>query len=272
LLYGDLFVPRPAHLLPLLKGASRDTATLRVMSFNLLLTNRDVAGLTETIAAADPDVLLVQELNSRAASALNALLADSHPYQQLRVTGLGQGMWSRYPIVAEEHWPGSQRDAQWQHAILAVDNRPVHLVNLHLTSPRINRQRLPELPVPLVTGQVAEARRQETVWLVPRLRAIISTGEPVIVAGDLNMTDQATEYSRLLSAGLSDAYRQAGWGFGHTFPARRWIGLPGRQLEVAFPVVRIDHVLVSSRVKARAIRVWDAGSSDHHPVVADLAV
>jgi endonuclease/exonuclease/phosphatase (EEP) superfamily protein YafD len=68
-----------------------------------------------------------------------------------------------------------------------------------------------------------------------------------------------------------DAYREAGAGFGHTFPAPRDGQRSGLPLGLRF-TVRLDYVYHSTHFRAIAARVaeWDGGS-DHLAVVATLA-
>jgi vancomycin resistance protein VanJ len=274
-LYGELFVPRPAHVGAWLDPQPAAETRLRVMTFNVLAAQRPPEELARIVLEADPDVLLNQELIPGLAAALDAAAGDRYPYSRLRTqSGWGaQGIWSRYPILREERWDGSRRGAEWQHAVLDVNGRQVHLVNLHLSTPRINWRTPEALPVPVVVGEVSEARQLEVAWLVPRLRQLAEGPHPVIVAGDLNLTDQTPEFRRLLEAGYSDAYRQAGWGFGLTFPALPRARLMGRTYLVRFPLVGIDHVLVSSELQARQAQVWpESGRSDHLPVVVDLVI
>ena len=141
----------------------------------------------------------------------------------------------------------------------------MHLVNLHLSTPAVNWRAPEALPVPVMVGEVSEARALEVAWLAPRLRALAEGGDPVIVTGDFNLTDQTPEFRRLLDAGYANAYRQAGWGIDLTYPA------VVRARVVFFPLIGIDHVLVSSAARARTATVWpDGGASDHRPVVVDL--
>jgi endonuclease/exonuclease/phosphatase family metal-dependent hydrolase len=80
----------------------------------------------------------------------------------------------------------------------------------------------------------------------------------------------------LLGAQLNDAYQVAGRGFGFTFPVLT--SLPSRHrswrmqlLYLLAPVVRIDHILVSSHFNVQEIHfVPDNLGSDHRPVVATL--
>jgi vancomycin resistance protein VanJ len=274
-LYGDLFVPRPAHLAAWLGKPPEPETRLRVMTFNILASTRPTADLARIVVDANPDVLLTQETMPALATSLDTSIGAVYPYASLRTNGLweAQGIWSRLPILSEERWDGSQRGANWQHAVVDVHGRRVHLVSLHLTTPRVTFRRTESFLVPVSVGEVSAARRQEVAWLGPRLRALAASGEPVIVAGDLNLTDQTPEFQRLLDAGYTDAYRQAGWGFGMTYP-----GLPrlrlGRGIAIiGFPLVGIDHILLSSGAQARTATVWpESGSSDHRPVVVDVVL
>ncbi len=76
-----------------------------------------------------------------------------------------------------------------------------------------------------------------------------------MILGDFNgsVDDSAL---RGLTGSLRSAQREAGDGFGFTWPA-------------AFPVVRIDQILVSG-VTPRAAWTLPATGSDHLPVAASL--
>jgi endonuclease/exonuclease/phosphatase (EEP) superfamily protein YafD len=89
---------------------------------------------------------------------------------------------------------------------------------------------------------------------------------PILVTGDFNLSEYSQDY-RLLQARLEDAYRIAGWGFGHTFPRA---GAFAKSLPAPWPVVRLDYVWYSSELRAVAADVGPSGGSDHHAVVVRL--
>src|SRR5262249_21868958 len=106
-----------------------------------------------------------------------------------------------------------------------------------------------------------------------RLRALAAGPDPLLVAGDFNLTDQTPEFRRLLDAGYGNAYRQAGWGIDFTFPAALRLPGAGRGPAIDVPSRGLDHALRPPRALARRGGVWpDAGPSRHHPVVVEVVV
>jgi endonuclease/exonuclease/phosphatase (EEP) superfamily protein YafD len=85
---------------------------------------------------------------------------------------------------------------------------------------------------------------------------------PIIIGGDMNMTDLTADYRRIRQLGFSDAHKEAGRGFGFTFPA---VGAP--------PLIRLDQIFYNSYWTAIEAEVIPQGNgSDHFPVrvVLDL--
>lgn len=96
---------------------------------------------------------------------------------------------------------------------------------------------------------------------------ITTTDGPLILGGDFNTTDQTQTY-RMVNKHLRNAHREAGCGFGFTYPASKFI-FKGKALIP--PLVRIDHLFYNDRLvpqKARTLK--ESGGSDHFPVVAEF--
>jgi endonuclease/exonuclease/phosphatase (EEP) superfamily protein YafD len=68
-----------------------------------------------------------------------------------------------------------------------------------------------------------------------------------------------------MTSQLRDAWREAGWGFGHS-----WQLFAGH-LPFPFWFARIDYIFYSAHWRAESVELgrWD-GTSDHQPVVARL--
>ena len=79
---------------------------------------------------------------------------------------------------------------------------------------------------------------------------------PVLICGDFNSTPHNWGYRRM-TAGLTDAFRVAGSGWGATYHQR-------------LPFVRIDYVLASPDWEVTSARVAGAGLSDHRALVVNL--
>jgi endonuclease/exonuclease/phosphatase family metal-dependent hydrolase len=86
----------------------------------------------------------------------------------------------------------------------------------------------------------------------------------VIVAGDFNSTLDHADFRRLLGgrAGYHDAATQAGEAFVPTYPAQ----------PVDFPLIGLDHALLSRSVRAHGLVTVSISGSDHRAIVADLYV
>ena len=100
---------------------------------------------------------------------------------------------------------------------------------------------------------------------------------PLILVGDLNATDQNSAYA-LIADQMGDAWREAGWGFGHTFPGRPTGRMGGsRPVFLGIPapmwLVRIDYIFHSPDIQAVDAKLApDSGQSDHRGVIATLAL
>ena len=94
-------------------------------------------------------------------------------------------------------------------------------------------------------------------------RRAAASAEPVIVAGDLNLTPWSRAFRDLvLKAKLKDPRRGRGcfgtWPTLSRFPASAAVGVP------------IDHILVSERLRVSSLSLGPHLGSDHLPIVADI--
>lgn len=147
-----------------------------------------------------------------------------------------------------------------------VNGQPVTLLHVHLHSNRYGAEQMSELKEKkeakkmfdnLLAGYVY--RKVESETIVDSLR---HCQHPLIIAGDFNDLSGSDCIRRLQTlqaerGGLSDAWWQAGFGFGFTFAAQ--------QLRL-----RLDHILYSADFRVRAIDVPHVRYSDHYPLIVDL--
>jgi len=259
LLYGNLFLPNAATASP---GSD---ATLSVMTYNVTTGDPGVEEILAIIEDESPDVVALQELPQDVAEAADEL-KEEYPYQALHPTPnpyAGCGVLSRFPILEDEAFPLAEGGHLYQHVLLDVDGTRVHLLNVHLQPPRLVGQLKGDSTLFVPVGVSIEIQDRELARLLEELDRLEGK---VVVAGDFNMTDQSAGY-RKLAQRLVDAHREAGWGFGHTFPDGEVRSIP-----TPFPIVRIDYVFHSSGIAAQRVYVGNRGGPNHRYLVSKLAL
>lgn len=257
-LYGGLWLPRPA--------TQPTGPSLTVMTFNTLGFNKCPECVVASVRASGADLVNFQELSRPVAAALARDLAREYPYQVLKPTAQTQGLGviSRFPLrdtgeTLPGFWVG-----QPQVLALSLGETRVLVVNAHPTA---------TLPNPVV--EVERTIRERFVQAQTLVAFAQTHPGPLILASDCNMTDQNADY-RLMTAIWHDSWREAGRGFGRTYPG----GDQGGEGNVRFGaltiprwLVRIDYVWHTSHWRAIEARLgqWD-GHSDHRPTVARLVL
>lgn len=229
-LFGGLFLP----------GAEAGSYDLLVVQHNVSDENEDPAGTARTLAAAEPDLIALEELVPPALTVYEKTLAAEYPYHAVRGT---VGLWSRHPLTGTRLVDIRPRGIAegWSRGLRTVVETPhgdVAAYVAHLPSVRFR-----------ATG-LASAARDESAGLLGRAVAVEKT-EAVILLGDLNGTVDDRGLTPLTSR-MNVAER----GFALSFPT-------------AFPLARIDQVMARSATVAH-IRTLPSTGSDHLPVAAGI--
>lgn len=226
------------------------TPGVRVMTFNLLFSNRDLEALRRCIAHAQPDLLLLQEAGRYWRAALGTL-EDRYPYRlDLNQTGRfdedhGVMLFSRHPILHARQHPLAGMPDRLGAALVDVAGHPLWAASVHIMKP---------------TGRWRQRLQQQQLRT---LAAWISTLEaPVVVGGDFNATLYMPQMQRFVGTA----------GLGPDHQARPWRGILAGTFPASLSLLglKIDHVMVRDLVIRRASTLHCAGS-DHLPVVVDLA-
>jgi endonuclease/exonuclease/phosphatase (EEP) superfamily protein YafD len=253
------------QMIPNVPTAAASGPHFRVLSLNTgaALRLADPDAIVRTVLATMPDVVCLVEAHGNTLTTVGAPLRDEYPYQH----GSGEiFVLSRFPLSDER--PALMRTGAKDslHLTVEIDHRLIGLTVVHLQRPdamprlRSGARTLYRSGQQFTTG----ARDAAISELVQYLRA---EGGPQIVAGDFNMTPTSAAY-QVLSAELRDAFIEGGWGLGHSFPARPSVAGWG----VPVPLIRIDYVFHSADLVTVQARVGPHVSSDHLPVLADLAL
>lgn len=261
-IYGAIFIPK----WPVANAAS--PMPLTIMTFNIWGGSRSRQTAQVMRQNHLPDIVALQEVSPAMLKPLLDEVGASYPYHVFDLAGTngGLGVLSRYPLAklrSPHFFP-----LGWQVQLLRVEVGERHLLlyNCHPLSSNImyfmgHGEAVPE------AVQFSYKIRANLIKQI--LNDLAERADPAIMACDLNSTPQSDVYRMLMAAKLLDAQREAGWGFGHTYPAHTlyFADLP------LFPrLIRIDMILHSADFVALNSQVSPFhGESDHLPVVAQLA-
>ena len=245
-----LGVARPS--LPLRRAEAPPGKTLRLVTWNLHDSYRQLPEIRTVLARLDPDIVCLQEANARGFRecwpGADAVQADS-------LLILTRGEIERHRAIR------LQRSGHYIRPLLeaeiALDGKRVSVLNIHLYSfqlaaalkhpSREKAREVTEGAIEMRSLQVEEV----TDWLTAQ-------STPAFAAGDFNTPPRGRLYGRLADV-ATDSFAAAGKGFGWTFPHSR-------------PVLRIDYVWLTPDLKPLHCRRLRVGPSDHLPVVAEVVV
>ncbi len=254
-LYGGLFLP-PAPKPGRCAAPSGGCLPISVMTVNTGSGLADPSALAASLSDSGADLIGLQELSEEQADRIEADLSGDYPYQVLYPLGFeGRGLISRYPITGHYLFYPKKEYLPYLIATVDLNGTPLAVIVYH-TKPAVF----------LVQGLKTRLLPE---W--PLDEALIGTANslaPTVILGDFNTVDQSAKYHQLRQAGLIDAFREAGWGFGPTFPARAggWRSLPN------LPLLRIDYIWVTDDISVSRAWVGDRTGSDHLPVQAELFI
>jgi vancomycin resistance protein VanJ len=229
--------------------------TLSVRSWNMFVGGASSEALRAAVEQYDPDVVLLQEALWEPLNADQALL-ERYPYHLLRPgeTAYGLAIFSRLPIREAGVPPALGNPWDMERLVWArveLNGRLITIVNTHPIPPRT------------IEGGCSPLRCYNTGprdAQISALRRIVEElhqhrGDPLLIGGDMNVTEREPAYFEL-SAGLRDAQREAGRGFGASWrPAF---------LDLPLGLIRIDYLFSDARLRPLTlITDCELRGSDH---------
>ncbi len=246
---GPIRVAEAAPASSAAPAASAPAATrVRLLAMNVFYGNTHYERVRSLLQSEQPDAAVLVEITPQWVEGLQGI-ERLYPYRYYasRWRGSLQGrqrrgvlLLSRWPI-AEVHTIAAAGEGDPSvDAALEIGGRRLRVIGVHASwpmGPRRSAERNAELEH---LGALAAGER-----------------EPLVIAGDLNITPFSPRFQRLLEHG---GLHSAASGWAPTWPTF----LPPAG-------IRIDHVLVSPRVTVLGWRRGPGIGSDHWPVVAELA-
>lgn len=239
------YVPPPVHM--------GHQTPLKILYFNAFKYNNRQIELVKYIQQAQPDMVILLEVNSYYIQALNALDFPHHYIRPDKHQMVLPAIWSKYPLqktVIKRLKPTSMPFVQTQ---LKVQSRSVNLISAHMPSPFTRRSIL--------------ERNQQLSDLAQYLSSL---SRPVILTGDLNISIWSSFYKVLEQQGKLVNTRK-GSGIQTTWPVLNSPEQWGWKYYVA-PWFRIpiDHALVSKDISPRKTQAGPYMGSDHLPLMIEL--
>ena len=220
--------------------------------------------LVAALESMNADLIGLQELSHAQAEAIAGGLAAAYPHQAMFPGGFaGKAVLSRFPILrSEQLYLGPERPDLLCEIDMGIE--PLTLIAAH--------------PPPPIVRLKGFGFHPATWAQIQALVALAVEKSPSILLGDFNLIDQQQEYRYLQSAGLGDAFLEAGSGPGKTLPRRLgpWKRFTTFHRLISWlpllPMLRVDYIWHTASL--RALQAWvgaDAGS-DHLPVLAKFAM
>jgi endonuclease/exonuclease/phosphatase family metal-dependent hydrolase len=152
------------------------------------------------------------------------------------------------------------------HPAVTLDTRkqPIAVHNIHLPMPVGDPRRCFQRSRQVrVRAKYDESLRNAQIMSL--LDILKDERLPYIVAGDFNMSDQSIIYGQLAAA-MGDSFREAGMGFGASWPAGESEELP----DIFPPLLRLDYVWHSPHFRAVSAIQGPPLGSDHLPLIVAL--
>jgi len=221
--------------------ASTIGTRLRVVSLNVNIANQHKSAVLDYLRAADPDVIVLIEVDGDWTSALESLRA-TYPLQLFAPRGdnFGLAFLSRVPIRDLRIVRTSDHATPSVLARLTLDGRELAILATH--------------PPPPMNGEMAairDAGLHGAAALVARLKV------PVLLIGDLNTTPWS-QGMRLLRDGSNLDFRS---------PDAAWTPTWNALTPFAIP---IDHALVTPPLVVASRHIGPGVGSDHRPQVVEI--
>lgn len=220
--------------------------SIRLVSVNVLMSNRNATTLKQILRAVAPDVILTLEADEWWQAQLQEF-EETHPFTVYQPQDNCYGMLfhSRFQLVNPQLKFRVQEDIPSIHTRICLPSgQEVELYCLH-----------PRPPVPEETARSTE--RDVELLLVGK--EVKGKEAPVIVMGDLNdVAWSHTSYLFRNISGLLDP--RVGRGFYNTFHAK-------------YPIIRfpLDHIFHSNDFRLLDLRRLPYFGSDHFPIYINLS-
>lgn len=223
-----------------------------VITYNINREPTHPQATIDTIAAADADVVILQESTPQWEAAITESLRDSYPHMQFRhyARGGGLAVLSRFEIEELAYIQSPAKKYPGWVIDVSTPAGKVQLLAAHLHAPVNARGEF--------TLYDLLRRSKDRLREIETYTAALTPDRPTLVLGDFNENDTGQALRLMREQGYTNALSEFDRS-SHT-----WSLLPGLPLITN----RTDHILYSEQLYCFTSRVLNFGGSDHRPVYA----
>lgn len=242
---------------------------LAIMSYNVRMYNEYdwtkeegiPEKITDFIQENDPDVLLTQEHSINVTH-----LKDMYPYHFVhrkdRNSEFGMAIFSKYPIV-------NRGSLDFPHdgnnnsifVDLKIKKDTLRIFNVHFQSLNINPEieNLRKENSKKLLGRIGQgfSMQQEQAEMLKEKAS--NTPYKTIISGDFNNTAFSYIYEFLKDDKYTDAFLEAGAGFGKSF-------------QLSYFPLRIDFILIDTSLQINSYKSFNKKLSDHYPIMTRIKI
>jgi vancomycin resistance protein VanJ len=259
---GPRFIPKAQ--------AAPSGQIIRVATFNMWDTRdygleRKETWMRETAA----DILLLQEPPPAYEYGRLNDLSDLYPHFVMHPDDIRYNFnvtLARHPIRVDGVVPGVDTPIT-KRSVVNVNGQEIAVYNVHMPWPSA----YPRVPRFLNNFYLRTALgyddRERDQFIRDLLDILDHEPLPFIVAGDFNASDYSLIYMEM-AAQMNDAFAEAGYGLGGSWPNTIFIGFP----RYFPPLIRIDYIWHSDHFQTIRAEQGPRLGSDHIPLLADLTL
>ncbi|MBD2360501.1 endonuclease/exonuclease/phosphatase family protein [Anabaena minutissima FACHB-250] len=232
--------------------AGNAAKTIRILSFNINTQNNEHNKIVDLVADNQPDVALLLEINQTSFEIIQSQLKPNLPYA-FRSSGGGIALFSRFPIQDARADNFNKKAKHNLVATLEINKRPITFIGTH-----------PLVPVKPATF------RSRNLQLAAITEYIQGLNQPLILAGDFNLTPWSPYYRRFVNKTKLHNTR-LGFGILPSWPR------PATHVNFAhwlIPLMNIpiDHCFVSKHFQVARTYIGGNANSDHAALITDLVL
>jgi endonuclease/exonuclease/phosphatase (EEP) superfamily protein YafD len=221
-----------------------DKRMYRIMLSNVLQKNREYQRVKDFICSANPDFVVLIEVNQPWLEQMEAI-RPQYPYLQSapRTDDYGIAIFSRVPVASCKIQFYGDTDRPTITAQFELEEQILTIVAPHPSPPKNPRG--------------AKLRNRQLSEIA---EFIADQNNPCLLVGDLNITPWSPHFKDLLqNSGLKES--RIGFGVQPTWPTTN-----------PFLYVPIDHILISKEICVQSQKLGPRVGSDHLPVLVDFSI